>query len=121
MHRMGNAFQVNGKLTQGENISDNIGLKTAYYAYLKWLEHNEDKPLPGLKKYTPKQMFWISAARKWCPLTNDINHYKLMSADVHSPDRFRVIGSLKNSKEFAADFKCAPGTPMNPIEKCELW
>ena len=26
-----------------------------------------------------------------------------------------------NSREFAADFRCKPNTPMNPRKKCSVW
>jgi len=41
--------------------------------------------------------------------------------DSHSLPMFRVRGPLSNSHEFAEQFSCAPGSPMNPRDKCEVW
>lgn len=114
---------MDGKKTQGENIADNSGLKSAYYAYTERIDRNKPEPhLPAFRQYTSKQMFWISAAQTWCSLDGDLyTRISMLERDVHSPNRFRVIGPMRNIKEFGMDFKCAPGTPMNPIEKCEMW
>lgn len=77
--------------------------------------------LPGFRQFTSKQMFWISAAQIWCLRAGDLYRRISIDRDTHSPTRFRVIGPMRNSKEFAIDFKCALGTPMNPIKKCEMW
>lgn len=97
-------------------------MKSAYHAYLKWVERHEDEPhLPGLQQYTSKQMFWISAAQTWCSANRDWYTKMTMTVDTHAPSRFRVIGSVKNNRDFAIDFNCKSGSPMNPTEKCGIW
>jgi predicted metalloendopeptidase len=41
--------------------------------------------------------------------------------DVHAPGNARVIGSLSNMQQFSDAFQCAPGSRMNPEEKCRVW
>lgn len=41
--------------------------------------------------------------------------------DVHSPSKYRVIGSLSNMEEFSDAWNCPLGSPMNPTDKCVLW
>ena len=45
----------------------------------------------------------------------------LIMMDEHSPNRFRVIGSFSNMRDFAADFNCPINSTMNPTNKCEVW
>ena len=46
---------------------------------------------------------------------------KLYFSSVHSPGPIRVVGPLSNSREFAAAYKCKPGSRMNPRDKCSVW
>ncbi|KAF5287393.1 hypothetical protein FQA39_LY15931 [Lamprigera yunnana] len=113
--------EVNGALTQGENIADNGGIKEAYYAYKAWMKRNgEELKLPGLD-YTSKQLFWVSVANCWCSKERTETIEQGLIGDEHAPSRFRVIGPLSNFEEFANDFNCPLGSKMNPKHKCKVW
>ncbi|CAL8117858.1 unnamed protein product [Orchesella dallaii] len=114
-------LNLNGEKSQGENIADNGGIKQAYRGYEYWLARNgREKSLAGLN-YSPKQLFWISAAQNWCTVQRDeILKHNILTG-VHSPGEFRVRGTFANSEEFARDFQCQRGKRMNPVKKCSVW
>ncbi|XP_054716984.1 neprilysin-2-like [Uloborus diversus] len=114
-------LQVNGINTQGENIADNGGLKEAYLAYQSWVkDHGPEQQLPGLK-FSPSQLFWISAANVWCgKYRPEVLKLRIISGS-HSPPQFRVIGPMSNLAEFAKEFNCPPNSPMNKQNKCQVW
>lgn len=114
--------QLNGTLTLEENIADNIGIKTAYNAYKLWqMENGEEDSLPGFENYTSDQMFWLSNAHSWCEKLSDEERLRQVKNELHSPNEFRVIGTLSNSLEFSKSFNCPVGSKMNPVEKCPLF
>ncbi|CRK97823.1 CLUMA_CG011199, isoform A, partial [Clunio marinus] len=113
-------LKLNGINTQGENIADNGGIKEAYLAYKKYVKDNgAEQKLPGLN-YTSNQLFWISAAQTWCSVYRPESMKMRITTGVHSPGMFRVLGPMSNMKEFAMDFHCPMGSPMNPVKKCEV-
>merc|ERR1719357_873857 len=113
---------LNGINTQGENIADNGGIKEAYLGYTNYVkDHGEEEALPGFSQYTPKQMFWISFGQVWCSKYKDGTLKSRILTGVHSPGEFRIKGPLSNNPDFASDFKCKKGTPMNPEKKCTVW
>jgi endothelin-converting enzyme len=104
-------------------------------AYKTWFERYQsdlqstkynNKRLPGLEEYSPEQMFFIQYARGWCGKPNP-NKYERALKDVHSPDKWRIVGVLQNSQDFASAFKCELGSRMNPRKtkdndtKCDVW
>ena len=55
---------MNGKLSSGENIADNGGVKMAYRAFKEHLLRNpKTKALPGLQHLTDDQLFFVSFAK----------------------------------------------------------
>ncbi|RWS12030.1 endothelin-converting enzyme 2-like protein [Dinothrombium tinctorium] len=116
-----NGDHINGKQTLGENIADNGGLKAAFHAFEGWMKtHPVELPLPGLN-LTNRQLFFIGFAQVWCSVTTPEALKLQILNDPHSPAQFRVIGTVSNSYEFAKEFNCKPGSPMNPVKKCEVW
>nr|CAD7575121.1 unnamed protein product [Timema californicum] len=103
----------------GNYTDEHTGLK-AYRAYLAWVDRNHvEQTLPGLD-YTPRQMFWISAAQTWCSKYRAEAMHQRIITGVHSPGRFRVQGPCSNLEEFSKDFNCPRGSAMNPEKKCKV-
>lgn len=121
--QIGENFTVNGVNTQGENIADNGGLREALRAYRKFRERQSspEQLLPGLAEYSPEQLFFIGFAHMWCGNSTRGAMRSRVVEGVHSPNRFRVIGTLSNSEDFAKSWGCKRGSQMNPTHKCVLW
>uniref|UniRef100_A0A0N4ZFS0 Nuclear receptor n=1 Tax=Parastrongyloides trichosuri TaxID=131310 RepID=A0A0N4ZFS0_PARTI len=116
-------FNVNGKVTLNENLSDNGGVKASFMAFKKYLNNldiKEDK-IPGFEKYSSEQIFFISFSQFWCSKSSKSASLYRIFNDNHSPNKIRVLLSLINQKEFSETFKCKVGSKMNPKKKCELW
>uniref|UniRef100_A0ABD2WCJ0 Endothelin-converting enzyme 1 n=1 Tax=Trichogramma kaykai TaxID=54128 RepID=A0ABD2WCJ0_9HYME len=105
----------------GLRVADNGGLKVAHIAYKKWIKKNkEEDKLPGLD-YTPEQLFWITAMSFLCSKKTYERLFDDFVLEDHTPDEFRAIGMLMNSRSFAKDFQCPTNSRMNPTDKCTIW
>ncbi|XP_060648179.1 neprilysin-4 isoform X1 [Drosophila nasuta] len=117
-------ISLNGESTQGENIADNGGLRQAFHAYKRWAHDNPQEALedtlPGLNMTGP-QLFFLNFGQVWCGAMRPEAIRNKLNTAIHSPGRYRVIGTLSNSFDFAREFNCAAGTPMNPPKKCSVW
>uniref|UniRef100_A0A2M3YZA4 Putative m13 family peptidase n=1 Tax=Anopheles braziliensis TaxID=58242 RepID=A0A2M3YZA4_9DIPT len=112
---------MDGRMTQGENIADNGGLKQSYRAYRKWVsQHGSEQDLPGLNM-THDQLFFLNYAQIWCGSMRPEDALTKIRSSVHSPGIIRVIGPLSNSRDFADAYHCPLGSPMNPVSKCSVW
>ena len=111
---------VNGKLTLGENIADNGGLKESWTAFKDWQKRhgNDGGSVPGI---TADQLFFIAHAQVWCSLSTPEQARLRVTTDPHSPGFARVYGPIANHPAFGETFQCKPGTPMNPVDKCAVW
>lgn len=117
----GTNVRVDGRKTLGENIADNGGYEVSLRAYRKWVQANgPEQVLPGLG-LSQEQLFWVSMATTWCSSKPAKQVAEQSLWDVHSPNKFRVNYPASNLKDFSDAFNCPPGSPMNPINKCELW
>lgn len=116
------AFHLNGIISQGENIADNGGVREAFSAYQNYVAINgREARLPGLEKYTPEQLFFLSYANIWCGKQTTQSLRQQILNGPHSPEKYRVLGTLSNSIDFARHFHCPNGSVMNRPNKCILW
>jgi putative endopeptidase len=112
--------KVNGRLTLGENIADNGGLRLAYAALEKKLNGAAPAPIDGL---SAQQRFFVAYAQAWCGNASDQDKRRRALTDPHSPGEFRVNGVIANQPEFARAFGCRVGAPMAPPPEkmCRVW
>ncbi|CAK4177794.1 unnamed protein product [Aphanomyces euteiches] len=108
--------KVDGRLTLGETIADNGGVKASFRAYQEYIKTHESK----YTKEAGEKLFFVSMTQGWCAKFKDAG-LKYILADPHPPNRFRVFGALQNNFDFARVFNCPADTFMNPKTKCTLW
>ncbi|KAL1421519.1 hypothetical protein MTO96_023081 [Rhipicephalus appendiculatus] len=96
-----------------ENIADFVGTRLAYAAYSSLPEEQKKIKLAGFDM-SSEQLFFINQCSTWCAWSSK-------PAKRYAPDRSRCIVPLRNMPEFSRAFGCAPGTLMNPQEKCTFW
>uniref|UniRef100_A0A672YXG9 Neprilysin n=1 Tax=Sphaeramia orbicularis TaxID=375764 RepID=A0A672YXG9_9TELE len=118
---LANGLHLNGNNTLGENIADNGGIRQAYQAYKNYVrEHGEEPPLPGID-LSHDQLFFLNFAQVWCGTHRPEQAVNSIKVDVHSPGKFRVLGSLQNFPEFAKAFNCNKSSYMVPDNICRVW
>lgn len=112
-------LHLNGRLTLGENIADIGGLKLAWIALQREQERRGEGP--EIHGFTEDQQFFLSYAQSWCSKRRPAYARMLVTVDPHSPPKYRVNGAVSNLPGFAEAFRCEPGRPMAPVDRCEVW
>jgi endothelin-converting enzyme/putative endopeptidase len=110
--------KLNGKLTLGENVADNGGLRISLMAYLARAKAEPAKTIDG---FTPEQRLFLGWGQVWCDNTRPELARMLAQTNPHSPARERVNGVVSNMPEFQKAFACKPGTPMVRQSQCRVW
>jgi len=110
--------KVNGRLTLGENVADNGGLRIAYLALEESLK---GKPAGQVDGFTPEQRFFLGFGQIWCESASPQFERLHALTNEHSPGRYRVDGAVSNMPEFQQAFQCQAGAPMAPATRCRVW
>ncbi|MGE0406643.1 MAG: M13 family metallopeptidase [Candidatus Korobacteraceae bacterium] len=109
---------INGKLTLGENVADNGGLRIAFMALLDTIASKNPGPIDG---FTPEQRVFLGWGQVWCESHTEQSLRLRNQTDPHSPGRFRVNGVVQNMPEFQKAFSCKPGSAMVKQNACRVW
>jgi putative endopeptidase len=109
---------INGELTLGENIADLGGVIIAWEGFKKTVP--SALATDGL---SPEERFFINFAQIWRGHLRTETERNLIYTDPHSPERFRVNGSLTNFAPFYETYQVKEGDGMyTPVEnRSEMW
>ena len=113
--------KLDGKLTAGENIADNGGVKLAFQAYQAWKLAQKQPVQTQIEGFTDDQLYYLAYGQSWCEKVNPEQAETNARSNPHSPPKWRVNGVIVNQPAFGTAFKCAAGTPMNPGKQCGVW
>ncbi|KAM6357134.1 LOW QUALITY PROTEIN: endothelin-converting enzyme 2-like [Alca torda] len=78
-------------------------------------------PILDREGVCPLSLRLLLLRQVWCSVRTPESSHEGLVTDPHSPDKFRVIGTLSNSRDFVEHFGCPLGSPMNPGKHCEVW
>ncbi len=111
---------ANGRLTLGENIADQGGLRVAHTAYLNSLNGTEAPVIDGL---TPEQRFYLAYANVWAANIREDEILSRTISDPHSLGRWRVNATLRNLQPFFDAFGIKEGDKMfrPEAERVIIW
>jgi endothelin-converting enzyme/putative endopeptidase len=109
---------VNGKLTLGENIADNGGLRLALMAYFAGPGAAAGPPLDG---FAADQRVFLGYAQSWCQTTTAESERENAATNSHAANRYRVNGVVSNMGEFQKAFACKADAPMVRVNACRVW
>ena len=102
-------LKANGRLTLGENIADQGGLRVAYTAYKNSLNGTEG---PVINGFSPDQRFYLAYANVWAGNIREDEIRQRTMSDPHSLGKWRVDVSLRNIEPFFTAFGITEGDPM---------
>lgn len=113
--------KLDGKLTAGENIADNGGVKLAFQAYQSWKAAQKVPPQAKVEGFTDDQLYFLAYGQSWCEKLTPQSLETMAHSNPHSPPMWRINGVIVNQPGFATAFACKTGTPMNPGKSCGVW
>jgi predicted metalloendopeptidase len=113
-------MNVNGENTLGENIGDLGGLEIAHHAYKLSLKGKEAPVLDGM---TGDQRFFLGFAQIWKTKMREAMLANMVASNEHSPQQFRVIGSVPNMDAWYTAFNVQPGDTLYvaPEKRIRIW
>lgn len=114
--------KVNGKFTLTENIADLGGVNIAYDALKMYLADHPEKNVK-VNGVSQEELFFMNYARIWRQKATEEYLNNLAKSDSHSPNYFRVNGTLINVDAFHELFKTRKGDRLykESSERIKIW
>lgn len=111
---------VNGQLTMGENIADLGGLLVAYDAYKASLNGKTPPVIDGLNA---DERFFYGFAQIWRGKIRDDQLRQQLVTDPHSPQYYRVNGTIRNVDAWYRAFNVKEGAKLylDPKDRVRIW
>ncbi|KAH7944893.1 hypothetical protein HPB49_001599 [Dermacentor silvarum] len=100
-----------------ENLADFAGALVSHAAFNALPERQRHLTVPGrgsALNLTGEQLYFVSRCVIWCT-DNFLRDY---SGTNHAAYRARCNVPAMNTPGFGEAFNCAPGSRMNPVDKC---
>ncbi|XP_044759680.1 neprilysin-1-like isoform X1 [Coccinella septempunctata] len=107
------SLKVDGHLTIGENIADNVGIDISFSAFKRLRNHKTITIIPQLETFSKEQLFYLAYSQMWCEIGENNS---FLQTDEHAPAESRVLGTL-NNENFNKHFHCDTETKAY----CKLW
>jgi putative endopeptidase len=113
-------MHINGDLTMGENVADLGGLLLALDAYHL---HMNGRPSVTMDGYNGEQRVFLGWAQVWRSRSRDDFLRRQLVSDPHSPERFRVLGPVRNIDAWYTAFNIQPSDPLYipPEQRVRIW
>jgi putative endopeptidase len=112
-------MHINGELTMGENIADFAGVLVAHDAYHASLK---GAAAPAIDGFTGDQRFYLAFGQAWRTKQREDAQRNQMTSDPHSPDRFRILGPLRNDDGWYEAFRITSGKYyLKPEDRTHIW
>ena len=113
-------MHVNGDLTLGENIADLGGVLIAYDAFKLTAQGKDTTKIDG---FTPDQRFFLGFAQVWRGVMRPELMRTLVNTNPHSPETYRVNGTLRNVPAFYEAWHVTDKNKMyhSPDELVRIW
>ncbi|KAH6931005.1 hypothetical protein HPB50_021316 [Hyalomma asiaticum] len=101
-----------------ENLADFLGSLVSHAAFSSLPERLRRVTVPGdsALNLTSEQLYFVSRCVIWCTSVGTV--WRDHDDGSHAPYRARCNVPAMNMPSFGEAFNCAPGTKMNPVDKC---
>jgi endothelin-converting enzyme/putative endopeptidase len=113
------ASTTKGKQVLGEALGDLAGVRLAYRALQRSMQHH---PVPVIDGLDADQQFFIAWGQFRGGVESPELQRQMVGSDTHATSRYRVIGPLSNMPEFQQAFaQAGSGMVRPPDQRCEAW